>query len=563
MVVTEDAQTTLSAVEAIAHATDEIAVANAIDNLRRASTMPRLRLLVIGEAGSGRATVANLLLGRPGLLPASAVPRPATRLEIEHGVPDRVTAVNATGEVPLLPTPLEDAVRSAATSGQYTAVKVSANAPLLATTTLVLEDLSIERAQDEWLRLLGETHYVLLVLRAVALLSERERRFLADVLEPHFGLGRVGLVVNQADLVDEDERAELAQRLRRFLGPYEAQPAIIVRGRGGLGDESLQTLVGHDLQVGYGALRQASLQSGAMQSVAALRSRLERRAALLDTDDAALRELAATLDDRSGWLQTRVARAQQRLEADVATLIAEPLLRDVEDFTQILKGQLETQLTEVDDLNAVRRHLPGYVEHLWGTFLEGRLSRARARLAAEVETLAADVQRDLADAAGEATPSRILLGDSVAADSVFARLFLPPTRGSDLGSAAASVVQVFGLVLTMSNLGTAAAALGLGHLMRTMFEPGQRAADQKALLAALREGLTDIEKVVKNQLQQTLGAAVGEIKGAVAEAYEQGAASLRTRVEAALLQRGELESQRAVLEQALAQLAAVGQEVQQ
>lgn len=42
-------------------------------------------------------------------------------------------------------------------------------------------------------------------LLLTALLSERERHFVRDILKPNLGLERVAIVINQMDLVPEDE----------------------------------------------------------------------------------------------------------------------------------------------------------------------------------------------------------------------------------------------------------------------------------------------------------------------------------------------------------------------
>src|SRR5690242_5445599 len=54
-----------------------------------------LRFLIVGLVGSGRCSLANALLGRPKLLPASPVPKAPIPIQVSYG---KTSAIEAQGK---------------------------------------------------------------------------------------------------------------------------------------------------------------------------------------------------------------------------------------------------------------------------------------------------------------------------------------------------------------------------------------------------------------------------------------------------------------------------------
>jgi hypothetical protein len=82
------------------------------------------------------------------------------------------------------------------------AVNIHAPSELLKTCDLRIAALDGARSPEAWRGLLAATDFVILVLRAPALLGLVEREFVREHLVP-FGLHRIAIVINQIDLVDE------------------------------------------------------------------------------------------------------------------------------------------------------------------------------------------------------------------------------------------------------------------------------------------------------------------------------------------------------------------------
>ncbi len=263
-----------------------------------------LHFLIVGLVGSGRCSLANALLGQPKLLPASSVPKAPIPIQISYGETLSIEAHGKDGgKTALTPEKLRAFLTSPDTdASQYRALEVKASADTLKHARFRLESIGAARSPAEWKELLAGIDYVFLTLKATALLSEEERAFVRDALHASFGLERVTIVINQIDLIDSEERPELIERVRAFLGPFESQPAIISfsavqfnRGdaakAGGItsGYEAMRQLVTNDQGEHHQALHAASLRQGAALCLTALEEAAARQQALLMTSEADLK----------------------------------------------------------------------------------------------------------------------------------------------------------------------------------------------------------------------------------------------------------------------------------
>ncbi len=135
-------------------------------------------------------------------------------------------------ESPSSPESLATEFSASGSPNPVESLEIRAPSRLLEAFDLHIDSIDTERTVSEWRESLSLSDYVILLLNAVALLSEREKQFVSEVLAPvssgtRRGWERIAVVVNKIDLLDSEEQQQALQYVWRFLGPFGKQPAIL------------------------------------------------------------------------------------------------------------------------------------------------------------------------------------------------------------------------------------------------------------------------------------------------------------------------------------------------
>ncbi len=505
----------------------------------------KLRILIVGSTGSGRYSVANVILGQPDLLPTSPIPKAPVSLSVGYGDSVGVEVVANDGRRAAMPAEkLRPFMTSPATADSYQSIEVKTQCSLLKTSELRIESIDARRSAAEWKELLAGTDYIILILQAAALLSEQERRFVRDVLNANVGLERVAIVINQIDLIPEEERASLAELVRTFLGPFESQPLLAefsaTKARKGLeigrvppesGYEALMDLVRCDLIERHSTHKSAGMRQAAEICLAQLSDEATRQRALLTASEAELTEMLGKCDLHNQWLQGRVKRSQQRIEVFINTLIKEQFLREIEGFGNALRQQIPGEVLPVEDITEIKRSLPGYIESLWSEFFDRQLADVRNQLIGEMKLIGTTIEDDLKELLGENAPNfqNLLVGFDPTPSTMSTLLF--PHRGENQSGAIATGFQVGGLFLLFANIPLGLASIGIGQVIRRVYKKEMAASDKRAIVTAAIDSTYELERQIKQQVEGRFGELADKLKQSIADLYGQELARMRVVLE--------------------------------
>jgi hypothetical protein len=517
----------------------------AVKNQARTS---QLRLLIVGSTGVGRFSVVNAILGQPEFLPTSPIPKAPISVTVSNGenISAEITGKNGVKSTisaeklrPFLTNPDTDA-------GQYLNIAVKTNCAPLKTCEFRLESINAKKSPTEWKELLVGIDYGLLVLKATALLSERERQFIREILQPNLGLERVVILLNQMDLVPEDEHPSIVEMVRTFLGSFESQPLLLefsaIQAIKALksGNEptedyaALSNLVKIDLVEQNSLLKAIALRQAAEMCLNEVAAKATRQIALIETSEAELQRLLTQINSRQQWLESRIQRAQQKLDTFFNTLIKEEFFRAIEGFALALRQQLPSEIAPITDINTIKRHLSGYLEALWTEFFNVQQAEIRAKLISEMQRISTKVEEDLKELVGDKAIDIDTLLTGFDPSPANLRSFLVPRREKNQFGFAATGLELGGFFLLMANLPLGLATIGSGQVMRLLGRKMTENSDRETLLTSGIEAVQELEKRIKQQVNEQFAELTQQLKDAIADLYDQGISKIRQSLEEAI-----------------------------
>lgn len=520
----------------------EPALHTMIRTIHEQAKSPKLRILVVGEAGTGRFSLANAMVGHPTLFVPSPLPRPPLSIRIHYGDTTTVQAIAHDDTRLAMP---HDKLHAFLTAQEqhvnpYHTLLLTTPADMLTTSDVRIETITAHRSSDEWHEIIANTDFAFVVLKAVALLSEHEKRFLRDILQPHFGFTRVAILINQMDLVEPAERAAILQQVRTFLGPFESQPLLLgisaahaLQGitSGDISAESgypaLRNLLQHDLIDQHRHLKTHAIRHAAELCLTSLEQQTQRHVTLLQAGENELQQLLDRLNRQETWVQQRIECTHHRIEAFVETIAKEQFLRDIEGFSAAFREQIADEIMAVDDITMIKRNMTGYIEALWREFFNYQLGLLRNRLADEMNHVRTLMIDDLKEYLGD---SVISLQELVAAfDPVPTNLktFIMPSRGNHQAGTVATWMQLGGLVFLVANVQISLGLIGVGQAIRMIFQRPIDSADKQAIARSVINASYELEAQIKHQVAAYFAHLTQTLNHAVTEHYTQGTAAIR------------------------------------
>jgi GTPase SAR1 family protein len=541
----ETIQSLLDRVNEIAVELEEPTTTQFVTAVREQLNTSKLRILIVGSTGSGRSSLVNVLLEQP-VLPVSPIPKQPISINIQYGGTSAVELATTSGLNQ--PIPLKElrtvVTRPNTDSKKYSSIKVETNCDLLKTSEIRIESIGARRSIAEWKQLLAKTDYTILVLKAAALLSEQERKFIKNILVPSFGLERVAIVINQMDLVPEDEHASIAELVRSFLGTYESQPLLIefsadkvskyiesghiesghIESSDILADygyEALMSLVKVSLLEKHNSLKSAALCQAVEICLTELREGIIRQNALLDLSEADCKDLVNQIDSRNQWLQTRIQKSQNGLELFISTLIKEEFFREIEGFSNALREQLPGEIMSVEDITTIRRSLPGYLDTIWAEFFYSQQSFISSKLSSEMVQISKLVEEDLRDLFGDNIVKVEDLLTSFDPTPVNRKALLMQKKSSNQMGAIATGVQLAGFLLLIPALPLGIFGIGAGQVIRMAYKKEMQISEKQSIVSSTLSTTHELERQIKKQVEAQFVTLTEELKQRISELYGQ------------------------------------------
>lgn len=539
----------LQEIESIANFLKDLETYDLLQTIKHQIGKSKLQLLVVGSSGTGRFSVANSLLEQPVFLPPSSIPRAAVSIDVSHGEALSIEADYSDRNRASIPF---DELKSFLTkkieeTSDCTRINIKANFEILKNINLYVEDIGVERSVIDWKELLAKSDYVFLILRSTALLAERERQFIKEILQPNFGLERVTIVLNHIDLVPDDERSSISELVRTFLGTFESQPLLLefsaIQARKAmevgnpLSNSNYSTL--HSLIQSNLIERQTSLKASAIQQaieicLQQIAARANRQKAIFLVDETDIQKALNKIEQQNHWIQKRIHNSHNKIELYLNTLLKEELFQEIEGFSRALQKQISKEVLPMENITIIKKHLPGYLEAVWGEFFQSQLLEIKNKLLTEIKQIRSTVEEELKALIVDEEIDFSNLLDEFNVFPASLSNFLMPKRSKDQVGLVATGLQLSGFLLLITNLPLGLAALGSGQIIRILNKKGMVAADKQAIQNSVDEAILDLENHIKQQIQAEFTELTNKLKAETTNLYNTGIARVRSSLEQSL-----------------------------
>jgi len=555
-------------IAAVAADLDDERLAGSLAVLSEQRARAQVQILIAGTAGSGRAALVNSLLGTD-LLPSSPIPKAPVGLQLRYHPALTVQLVAADGRRAIPTAELRTALVDPRLPQRYQYVEIGMPAEILTMVDVRIEDLQSSYAPEDWSHLVARSDFVIVVLNAGALLSQTERDFLRDQLGPR-GLHRAALVINQIDQVPEDERESIRAAVRAFLGPFESRPVSIEAVA-----PQLATDTRHPLRILFADLAASSLrlrESAVRDAAAAALDEIEAVAAgslaLASLEVEQVERARAALAERQEWLRGRIERVQRRVDALIGTVVREQMHEAIRGSGEVIRRLLPEEIAAVDDLQDVRRYLPGYLQSLWEEILERRMTAIRASLEDEAGRIEELIESDLRELV-EAVEGSLGATAGAFGGQNTARVFVMPRRSQSHAESVARGLSLHGfvwlIIATFFPVSFIPGLLTLGgsHLIRHFYARDIEDANRKALTEAALAATRDLERDIHTEVDRQFGDLAADMHRAVADRYQDAVRRLEAMLGQGTADRAAMEERRERLTRLVAEtIPALRQEME-
>lgn len=548
-------QSFLSQLKDTARVLDKSETIDLITTVENQVNSSKLRFLILGNTGSGRSSVTNVILGQSELLPVSPIPKAAIPVTINYG---NTLSIELAAKNGLKRSVSTEQLRTILTSfntdaTEYENIEIQTDSDLLKTCSFRIETITSKRKDIEWKEILATTDYIILVLKAVAILSESEKKFIRDVIVPHFGLERLVILMNKIDLVPNDEKSSVSELVNRFLGSFESQPILINFSAAidessekilNSGYESIMNLLKSDLLQNSDRVKLATIRQAVEICIAEVEQRAIRQSTLFSTDETELKQLLNKINFQKQSLQERIHKVHNKVEVFINSLIKEKLFREIENFRFSLQEQLSDEVMAIKDIKVIKKHLPGYLEALWLEFFNIQKAKMTSQITEETKRINKIIKEDLIELTDDTNNSFQKSLNSFEAASVNMNNFLMPKRGTSGIGMFSTGLELAGLFMFAASPPVGLAYIGAGAITRIISKKSINTSEKQAIVESAMNTIKELEAQIKKQIDQNFSELTDKFKSAITDLYSQEIVQIRNELEQHLKEKQTLSSKK-------------------
>lgn len=511
-----------------------------MENIKRAFIHSnKLRLTIIGQHFNELPEILSCLVGKPELFSRNAA-RTNRSFSIEAFYSESeqykvfmngVDAYNVTKEA------FEKSLSQRDDNEVPFCAEIYTNAPLLKVMDIHVVCSGNDFIDFDWISVLAESDYVVFVLKADALLSATEKRFIREVLETRLDSNRYALLVNHFERVREEEKDDVDQFLNSFLSSlvcklpvylFSAQTVLECLKTGNTIPEqyfSFLRMVRDDLAEKTADIHQQAVAQTMKTCIGMLAEAVKRSKEGLSADREKIDAVIRSLHEKEQTIQKRMDSLGRKIDIFINGSVKTDFQRKMEEFNEALVKSTTEDILGCEDIGEARRKLQSYLEYAWTAFFSNQEAWLKNRIFAEM----GEIQRVMAD------DMKAFLEDmdaglgSLLAEQLGSRysltVFIPKKRERDTVSNLTRYMNLGALGLTIINFPWALITLGASQLLRFIFKDSIAQGEREAMAKAVTEGCQKLKKQITAQIDAKFSEIIKQLQKTAQDSYQEVMAS--------------------------------------
>lgn len=416
--------------------------------------------------------------------------------------------------------------------------EIYTNAPLLKVMDIHLVCSGNDFMDFDWISVLAESDYVVFVLKADALLSATEIRFIRETLEALLEPNRYALLVNHFERVREEEKEDVHQFMNSFLSslasklpvyPFSAQTVLECIKTGNTIPEqylSFLQMVRDYLAEKTTDIHQQAVTQTMKTCIGMLAEAVERLKNGLSADREKIDAVIRNLHEKKRTIQKRMDSLERKIDIFITGSVKTDFQRKMEEFNEALVKSTIEDILSCKDIGEARRRLQSYLDYAWTAFFSNQEVWLKNRIFAEM----GEIQRVMAD------DMKAFLEDmdaglgSLLAEQVRSRysltVFIPKKRERDTVSDLTRYMNLGALGLAIINFPWALITLGASQLLRFIFKDSIAQGEREAMAAAVTEGCQKLKRQIAAQIDAKFNEIIKQLQKTAQNSYWEVMASI-------------------------------------
>lgn len=501
-------------VENIASTLEDKNFKQTVSNIRRNLNSSKLQILIAGNNNSGRFTVVNGIINLTQLLPVSPLPKTNSLIKIVYGEPS-VEAVSHDGITVSISEDMKNKILfDTDNSNKFKQVTICAKSDILKICDLTIYPIDANYPEDILKNIFSNTDYALLVTNSTSFISVREKDFISKIIRPYFGFERVAVLLNKIDLVKENERLSIMELAKKYFGSLNTQPLILYYSAANIienidkNDTEIQeedlsletiknTLIGNPYE-----LKNKAIQQTAQFCIDEIFRIIEKQESTYSLNIEEFNKMLEGLNLQNSVMQEKIHYSMQKVSFSINHTLKNKYFREIDQFASCLRDKLPYEIKSVEELENVKRYLPGYLEQLWNDFFDYSLPLVRQ----EIQSLMLDSQKqmmkDLNEISGNILDKHPEFLRAVSIKPANINPWLKHEKSKSGVNKAANMVKATGFVaLPLLSLPLGLALIGTGQLINVFGKNSIRESKQQALIDTGINSEIELELRIKKQVE--------------------------------------------------------------
>ncbi|WP_461205055.1 hypothetical protein [Clostridium sp. DL1XJH146] len=371
----------------------------------------------------------------------------------------------------------------------------------------------------DWYYRFASTDIAFLLLSSIRLLSISEKQFLKGDLAKILSFRRLGIIVNNMDLLEQENRVEVLEYIQRYFSKYEEkiptyyyssnEVTLAQINNETINDENMRLIdfIKNELSLKTETLRKISEKQVCTVYIKELESVVNNFKEKLNLDKQKIDKAISQIKGKSEQLDFKKESTKRRINMYINGVVKIEFLDKIDKFNGKIKEDLEQTIMESEDMDEMKTKIPLFIEEVWGTFYDKQKLWLEKTILSELNDVYKNIQTDVIEIASdlEEDVEELIfscLQDKFHLDSITNTKIKADNKQAVLSK----YLSIGGVALLFVNFPMGVLSIGTGQILRVFYKDSIESDKRKKLCALVLENCdkfkTEIDMKVEGEFSK-------------------------------------------------------------